>query len=54
MLKCVFKPTKDKIKESGVYGLIHHAAGIEDSKCLRMFLDIGISPNEPCNIVDKA
>lgn len=54
LLKCVYKPTKDKSKESGVFGLIHHAAGRENSECLKMFLDIGISPNEPCNMIDKA
>lgn len=54
LLKCVYKPKLNTLRESGVYGLIHHAAGVPDSKCLRMMLTIGISPNEPCNDTDRA
>lgn len=40
--------------EAGIYGLIHHAAGVDESKCLRMLLNIGISANEVSNEIDLA
>ena len=52
LLKCVYKPQKKVMYEAGVYPLIHHAAGIEDSKCLKLFLNIGVKANELSNEVD--
>ena len=54
LLKCVYKPQKKVMFEAGVYPLIHHAAGIEHSKCLQLFLNIGVQVNELSNEVDAA
>lgn len=54
LFKCVFK-TEDLQRPQGVHGHIHHAAGYEeDSKCLKLLLAIGQSPNQISNSVDLA
>ena len=37
LLKCVYKPSH---KSQSDFGLIHLSAGVEDSKCLRLFLTL--------------
>jgi hypothetical protein len=34
--------------------MIHLAAGVEGSKCLRFLLEKGEHPNQMCNEIDKA
>ena len=54
LLKCVYRPRRANLYEAGVYPLIHHAAGIEESRCLQLLLTLGINPNEPSNEIDQA
>ena len=54
LLKCVYKPKKKISQVGGIHGIIHQASSVDDSKCLRLLLNIGVSANDMCNAVDKA